>query len=168
MRSEWARSASLLEIPYRRNQRVNFFASIIKCQRRTNCTFHAKTSQDRLSAMVSSAHCYALLIQSGTDLIGSKTIHYKGKHAGFVRCRTNQAQSRNAFQSFGCVDHEFVFIARNIVHANALEIVDRSTKTHSISDAARAGLKPQWCGLINRLLECDVLNHVAAALPGTH
>ena len=61
-----------------------------------------------------------------------------------------------------------MLVARNIRNADTIYIIDRSTQAHCIGDISSSGFKPLWRGLVERLLECDVLDHVATALPGWH
>ena len=61
-----------------------------------------------------------------------------------------------------------MLVAAHVLDADPFQVIDRGAEPHRVGDAARAGLEPRGSGLIFRLLEGDVLDHVAAALPGRH
>src|SRR5277367_5352220 len=59
-----------------------------------------------------------------------------------------------------------MFVARNVWHPNALDIINGRAKPDSIRDVPGASFEPARRWLIRGLLKRDVLNHVAAAMPG--
>ena len=56
-------------------------------------------------------------------------------------------------------------MARNIGDAYAIKIVNCRAQSSGIGDVAGTGFKALRLRLIERLLEGDILNHVAATLP---
>jgi hypothetical protein len=63
---------------------------------------------------------------------------------------------------------EFVLVARDRLHADRVEIVDRRAEPGRVGDVAGPGFEPIRRALIDRLLEGDVGDHDAAALPGRY
>lgn len=61
-----------------------------------------------------------------------------------------------------------MFVARDVLHAGASEVIDSGPQSDSIGDVARARLKALWGWLVDGLFEGYVLDHVAAALPWLH
>jgi hypothetical protein len=63
---------------------------------------------------------------------------------------------------------EFMLVARDRLHADRVEIVDRRAEPGRVGDVAGPGFEPIRRALIDRLLEGDVGDHDAAALPGRY
>ena len=61
-----------------------------------------------------------------------------------------------------------MLVTRDIGDANAIEIIDGRAQANGIGNVAGACFKALRRRLVEGLLEGDILNHVAAALPGRH
>ena len=118
--------------------------------------------------MVTGTNGYAVLVEVATDFLGSETVEHKRQHAGlFLRC-SDDVQSRDASE-FVCGMHEqFMLVARDVVHANPIQIVDSSAKANGVSDVSSARLEALRRLLVDGLLEGYVLNHVSTTLPRWH
>ena len=66
------------------------------------------------------------------------------------------------------VVEQVVLVGRDVGHADRLDIVDRGAEPDRVGDVAGAGLELLRRLLVDALLEGDVLDHVAAALPRRH
>ena len=74
-------------------------------------------------------------------------------------------EARHAAEQALRVKQQFVLVRGDRRHADRFEIVDRRAKPDGVGDIAGAGLKTSRRRLIDRLLESDVGDHIAAALP---
>jgi hypothetical protein len=114
------------------------------------------------------AHRDALAIEVIANLFCAETFQHEGDYASLFLCRADDAQPRNLLQSRGGVGQEHMFVARDIDNADTIKIMDGRAQANRVSYVSRAGLKSLRRRLIEHLLEGDILNHVAAALPWRH
>src|ERR1700733_297507 len=61
-----------------------------------------------------------------------------------------------------------MLVGSDVFHPNFAYVIERSPKTNRIGDVAGPRLKTCRRWLIHRFLECDVGDHIAAALPRRH
>jgi hypothetical protein len=116
--------------------------------------------------VVTAAHRDALAVKVVADLFGAESIHHEGKYAGLFFRRADDVQSWNRCNAAVAYTSSMCSWRETLCDADAIEIIDRCAQTNRVGDVAGAGFKSLRRRLIERLLEGDVLDHVAAALPG--
>jgi hypothetical protein len=129
----------LFQIPNCRDQCVDVFAGVVESERGTDRGFNAKAAKDRLRTMMARADGDTLAVESRSHIFGTKAVEHEGKYAGLFARRADQPKPGDALQSFCGIEQKIVFVARDVHHANALEIVDRRAETNGIRDVAGAG-----------------------------
>src|SRR5277367_2812030 len=150
---------ALLQIPNRRDQCVNVFTSVVESERRADRTFDPEAPENGLRTMMARADRDALAIESRSHVLRTKPIQDERKYAGLFARRTDQAKPRDVLQSLRGVNQKIVFIARDVGHADAVEIIDGGAEPDGIRDVSRTRLKAAGRRLVGGLLEGDVLNH---------
>src|SRR3984957_3630409 len=81
--------------PERHDQPINVSARIVKGQRRPHRALHSETPQDRLGAVMSGAHGYALLIERSADVFGPVAVQNEREHSRLLGRRSYELQSGN-------------------------------------------------------------------------
>src|SRR5207253_1741854 len=88
--------------------------------------------------------------------------------ARLLERRSDHRQAGNGREPLRAVREQLVLVALHVVDADAREQVERRAEPNRIGDVAGARLEARRRALVDRALERDVLDHVAAALPRRH
>ena len=130
----------------------------------------AEAAQDRLRAMVAGAHGDALLVERRADVFGAEAVEHERDDARLLRGRADRGAGRGrvAATSVAVAQQLVLVAARRCSMPIAIHVVERGAEAHGVGDVAGAGLEARRRPLVRRLLERDVGDHVAAALPGRH
>src|ERR1019366_7990834 len=158
--------AARLQLSDRDDQGVNLLAGIVERQRRAHCTFQSVAAQGGLGAVMSRADSDAFLVQGRADILRAEAVEDEGQNTCFFPGCADEAQTVDFRQSTGGVLEQLGFVPGDILDADAIEVVDSGAQSDRIGDVTGACLESGRWRVVDRALEGDVGNHVAAALPG--
>ncbi len=110
----------------------------------------------------------AFLIQNRADVVRVNVVNHERQHAELF---TRGADNAHAFDRGNLcrrIDEQLMFVGRGLFPADDAQIINGRAQANLGSDRGRARFKLVRQVGIDRLLERDALNHVAAALKGLH
>ena len=108
----------MAQIPKRRDESIDLFASVVQRQRCAERALHSESAQDRLRAVMAAAHSDALAVKVVANFLCAKAIHHERQHACFFLRRADEVQGGNAQQRSRSIGQQSVFMARDIGNAN--------------------------------------------------
>ena len=149
----------------RRSQAIDIIAVVIERERRAGRTRNAKVLHDRHRTVMTGAIGDALVIQMPAEVVRVNVIQQERLHARLVARFTNQPNTVDLLQ---CGDHvvvQLLLVTCDVRHADGLQVIDGSTQTDNTRYIRRTRLEFVGQFVVDRLVEADLENHVAATLP---
>src|ERR1700724_2026336 len=115
--------------------------------------------------MIPAAHRHVMLVEDRGDIVRMHTLEIEGEDAEPPLTGTDQSETGNARQPVDPVTSQSLLMVEDVVAPELLDEVDRGTQTDRTGDVRRPGFEPVRRFLVLGLLESDVEDHLAAALP---
>lgn len=74
------------------------------------------------------AHGYALVVQDGRHIVRMNAVENERQHAGVLRRRPEPAEAVNSREPCGRARQQVLFVRRDVLHPNGLDVIDRRPK----------------------------------------
>src|SRR4051812_16301806 len=107
-----------------------------------------------------------LTVQGCAYVLSLEAVEDEREHARLLRRRSDHPEAGDTVEKACRILEKAMLVRGHSVDPDLAEIVECRSQAHGVRDIARSGLKPRRTLLILSALEGDVLDHVAAALPG--
>lgn len=156
------------EIPQSPDPCFDIVDSVVQGKRSADSAPDSEAAEDRLSAVMPGSNRDSIAVQIIADLLGAEAIHDKRNDSGLFPRGANDPEARDLLQCFGGVHEKSMFVTGDVLQPHAIDVINSGAKPHRIGDVPGDGFKSLRSGLIDGLFEGDVLDHVAASLPGRH
>src|SRR5208282_2839177 len=108
------------------------------------------------------------MVERDTHILGANVVENEGHHARLFARGSDQPQTGDREESRSRISQQFMLVGGDAFHSDLFYIVERRAQPHGIGDVAGPGLKARRRLLVSGLLEGDVHDHIAAAMPGRH
>src|SRR5437016_648249 len=118
--------------------------------------------------MMTGTHRDMMLIEDLSDIVRMHALQVEGQNTESPLTGIEQFEPRDPRQPVDAVAGQSLLMFENVVTSELLDEVDRRTKADRAGDVRRPRFEPVRRLLVLGLLEGDVEDHLAAALPGRH
>src|SRR6516225_11475089 len=96
------------------------------------------------------------------------SLKHERENTGLSLRRANESKPRDLRQRLCPVSQDLLFVGRDPVHAEPLEVIDRDTEANGACNVRRPRLELVGHTVIERFLKCDRTDHVPTALIRRH
>jgi len=149
-------------------QRIQLGFGVVQRQRRSCGRGHAESIHHGLSTVVAGPDGDSIAIEHRTDIMRMDTLEHKREHAHLLARSSDQSQAWNRTEQLCAITKQFLFVRCGAIDAYSRDVLQRGAEPNDSGDMRRTCLELVRQFVVDRLLESDGADHVAASLVRRH
>src|SRR5687768_15498128 len=105
------------------HESVNLFGRIIEREGSARSCRNTETFHQRLGAMMAGANGDTFAIEDGADVVRMYSLQDKGQGAGLLPCCSNDPQTFDSGNGFGCIREQMVFVRGDVSQSQCADVI---------------------------------------------